>query len=67
MPRRRGSFVESIDLSLLIKSSVLILEVQYKWVKIKNQKLNYGIPLDLRKRSSKIGGNFVSGQQLNII
>ena len=39
----------------------------YKGSTIKDQKSNYDIPLDLRKRSSKIRENFVSDQQLNTI
>ena len=32
--------------------------------KIKDQKSNYGIPFDLRERSSKIRENFVRDSQL---
>ena len=39
----------------------------YKRSTIKDQKSNYCIPLDLRKRSSKIRENFVSNAQLNMI
>ena len=34
---------------------------------IKDQKSNYGIPLDLQERSSTIREYFVSDPQLNII
>ena len=33
---------------------------------IKDQKSNYGIPLDIRKSSSEIRENFVSDPQLNM-
>ena len=39
----------------------------YKRSTIKDQNSNYGIPLDLRKRFSKIRENFVSDPQLNMI
>ena len=39
----------------------------YRQNTVNDQKSNYGIPLDLWKRSSKTRENFVSKPQLNII
>ena len=51
----------------LLKSLSKIEKHQCKWSTIKDQKSNYGIPLDLRKRFSKIRENFVSDPQLNMV
>ena len=39
----------------------------HKWSTFKDQNSNYVIPLDLRKRSSKIRENYVSDAKLNMI
>ena len=50
-----------------MKSFSKLREAPVKQSTIKDQKPNYGIPLILQKRPSKIRENFVSDPQLNMI
>ena len=56
--------IEKLD---LLKSLSKIKETRFKRFIIKDRKSNYGIPLDLQKRSSKIREDFVNNPQLDMI
>ena len=56
--------IEKLD---LLKSLSKIKETRFKRFIIKDRKSNYGIPLDLQKRSSKIREDFVKNPQLDMI
>ena len=57
----------TLDLLKVMETGPTELIYPYKRSTIKDQKSNYGIPLDLWKRSSKIRKNYLSDPQLNMI